>query len=454
MSPSKKLKRSRRKKKKQMTRRSSGSRGTFSKHGDMRFAVSRNGALRVDVPEDHLPEFLNKANKAIKNGRIDEAKALLNEDNIEIVRQMVEKDPSRPGVMYILAMNLVGIGRFDAAEEWYRNILSRKPHWAVYNELANIKEKQGKRAEAMENRIKALQANPNSGVVLNNHAMDMYRIGETQRGIDLMRKALEKLPDYPVIHSNLVFFMHYMPEVDRQLFFDEHKRWARMQAPTTLARTSHDNVPDPDRRLRIGYISPDFCVHSVAFFFEILLDERNRQAVETYGYSNVRFPDEGTERLKPKFDHFRNISGVGDEAVVDMIIKDKIDILVDLAGHTGDNRLPVLAYKPAPIQVTYLGYPDTTGMEQIDYRLADELADPPESQQFYTEELVYLPDGFLCYRPPDYAPPVAPLPTLKNGYITFGSFNNNCKINPFIISLWAEVLRANANSGLENLSPE
>jgi predicted O-linked N-acetylglucosamine transferase (SPINDLY family) len=415
MNTNRNLKRSRRqkkKKKKQMVRHSSSSRGISSADGDMHLTVSKNGAMRVDVPEDHLPEFLNKADKAIKTGQIDEARALLNDDNIEIVRQMVEKDPSRPGVMYILAMNLFGIGQYDASAEWYQKILERKPHWAVYNELANIKEKEGKRAEAMENRIKALEANPDSGVVLNNHAMDMCRIGETQRGIELLRKALEKLPDYPVVHSNLVFFMHYMPHVDRQLLFDEHKRWARMQAPTTLARTSHDNVPDPNRRLRVGYISPDFCIHSVAFFFEILLDEHNRQAVETYGYSNNRIPDEGTKRLESKFDHFRNIYGVSDEAVVDMIIKDKIDILVDLAGHTGDNRLPVLGYKPAPIQVTYLGYPNTTGTEQVDYRLTDELADPPESRQFYTEELVYLPDGFLCYRPPDYAPPVVPLPHL------------------------------------------
>jgi predicted O-linked N-acetylglucosamine transferase (SPINDLY family) len=451
MSPNRKLKRSRRKKekkKKQIMRRSSSSKRTSAENDDVHLTVSKDGILRVNISKDELPEFLNSASKAIEAGRIDEAKALLNDDNIEIVRQMVEKDPSRPGVMYILAMSLVGVGRRDVAGEWYEKILKLKPHWAVYNELANIKEGQGKRTEAMENRIKALQANPNNGVLLNNHAMDMYRSGETQQGIDLLRKALEKLPNNPVIHSNLMFFMHYMSDVGRQSLFEEHKRWARMQAPAALARISHDNVPDPNRRLRIGYISPDFCVHSIMFFFEILLDEHNRQELEIYGYSSVRFPDEATERVKSKSDHFRNIHGVSDRAVVEMIIEDKVDILVDLAGHTGHNRLPVLAYKPAPIQVTYLGYPDTTGMEQVDYRLTDELADPPESKQFYTEELVYLPDGFLCYKPPDYAPPVAPLPALTNGYITFGSFNNNCKINPFVMSLWAEVLKANPNSGL------
>ena len=436
------------KKKKQIMRRSSNSSSNSFKHGDVQFTVMNDGRVRVTTPEGSLPEFLARAREAIQAGRIDEAKALINDDNIKIVQQMVEKDPSRMAAMYILAMTLVGIGRFDAAEEWYEKILKRDSHWAVYNELGNIKEKRGQRAKEMEYRKKALEANPDNGVALNNYGILMVRMSDAQQGIEILRKAVEKAFGNPVVHSNLLFFMHYLPDVDCRLLFDEHKRWARMQAPTTLAGTSHDNVPDPDRRLRIGYISPDFYTHSVAYFFEILLDEQNHQAVETYGYSSTDCPDHITERLKSKLDHFRNIYGVSDENVVDMIKKDKIDILVDLAGHTRNNRLPVLAHKPAPIQVTYLGYPDTTGMEQVDYRFTDELADPPESQQFYTEELVYLPDGFLSYRPPDYAPPVAPLPVLKNGYITFGSFNNNCKINPFIISLWAEILKSNENSRL------
>jgi len=451
MSQNKKLKRSlrqRKKKKKQMMRKSSPFRRTPSENEEVQFTVLKDGRMRVTTSDDNLPEFLIRARQAIQAGQTDEAKKLINDDNIAIVRQMVEKDPSRMAVMYILAMTLVGIGRLDAAEEWYVNILKRKPHWTVYNELANIKETLGRRTEEMEYRKKALEANPDNGVVLNNCGMHMVRMGETQQGIEVLRKAVEKAPGNPIVHSNFLLFLHYLPKSDCQLLFDEHKRWAQIQGPITLAKTSHDNVPDPNRQLRIGYISPDFRNHSVAYFFEILLDEQNHQTVETYGYSNVEQPDEITERLKSKFDHFRNIYGVSDEVVIEIIKKDKIDILVDLAGHTANNRLPVLAYKLAPIQVTYLGYPDTTGMAQVDYRLTDELANPPESQQFYTEKLVYLPDGFLCYKPVDYAPPVAPLPALNNGYITFGSFNNNCKINSFIMSLWSEILKANDGSRL------
>ncbi|MHC4487747.1 MAG: O-linked N-acetylglucosamine transferase family protein [Planctomycetota bacterium] len=451
MSQSRKLKRShnqKKRKKKQMMRKSSGPRRTSCENDEVQFTVLKDGRMRVTTSEENLPEFLIRARQAVQAGRTDEARGLINDDNIEIVRQMMEKNPSQMAVMYILAMTLVAIGRLDKAEEWYMNILRRKPHWAVYNELANIKEKLGRRSEEMEYRRKALEANPDNGVVLNNCGMHMVRMAQAQQGIEILRKAVEKAPGNPVVHSNFLLFMHYLSDTDRQSFLDEHKRWARIQGPTTLARTSYDNVPDPDRQLRIGYISPDFRKHSVAYFFEVLLDEQNRQAVETYGYSNTERPDEVTERLKLKFDHFQNIFGVSDKAVIEMIEKDKVDILVDLAGHTGNNRLPVLAHKPAPIQTSYLGYPDTSGMEQVDYRLTDELADPPDSQQFYTEELVYLPDGFLCYKPPDHAPPVAPLPALMNGYITFGSFNNNCKINPLIMSLWAEVLKLNDGSRL------
>ncbi len=250
------------------------------------------------------------------------------------------------------------------------------------------------------------------------------------------------------IHSSLLINLQYLPKIDHQMLFQEHKRWGRLHATPAKARASHNNAPYPDRRLRIGYISPDFYMHSVSYFIEPVLDAHNRDVVEVYGYGNVEYPDQVTRRLTGKFNRYRNIYGTDDETLVRMIEQDKIDILVELSGHTAGNRLLALASKPAPVQVVYLGYPNTTGMEQIDYRLTDKLADPSGSQQFYTEQLVSLPDGFLCYRPADYAPPVAPLPAVRNSFITFGSFNSNTKINPVVIGLWAEVLKANRGSRL------
>jgi len=175
------------------------------------------------------------------------------------------------------------------------------------------------------------------------------------------------------------------------------------------------------------------------------LDGHDSDAVEVYGYGNVEFEDKVTQRLKEKFDRYRNVRELSDDATAELIRHDAIDTLVDLTGHAADNCLGVLAQRPAPIQVTYLGYPNTTGLEAVDYRLTDALADPPALQRFYTEELVFLPDGFLCYRPPDFAPPISPLPADKKGYVTFGSFNSNCKINPVVARLWADVLSADTN---------
>jgi len=317
----------------------------------------------------------------------------------------------------------------------------------VHNELGYICQRMGHLSEAMEYQKKAVEADPNNAELMANLARMLIGTGKTQDGINLFRKAVETEPANAAMHSNFLFNLHYLPNLDSHMLFAEHERWGRIYAPASLAKVSPNNVPDPDRKLRVGYISPDFCMHSIAYNFEPLLDGHDREVVEVYGYGNVKMPGSVTERLKQKFDHYRNIYGMDDESVVGLIEDDQIDILVDLGGHVSDNRLLVMAYKPAPIQVDYIGI-DTTGMQAIDYRLTDTLADPPGSQKFYTEELVFLPEGFFCYRPHDLAPSEASLPALRKGYVTFGSFNKSCKVNPFVMALWAEVLKANSDSRL------
>jgi len=263
------------------------------------------------------------------------------------------------------------------------------------------------------------------------------------------KKWYEKIqaePNNSQIHSSFLYYLHFLPKLDRQRLFAEHKRWGQIHAPLSLARKSFANSSGTGRKLRIGYISPDFGMHPVSYFFESLLDGHDREIVEVYGYGNVRTPSSVTERLVGKFDFYRNICGLRDEAAVEMIEENGIDILVDLAGHTTGNRLGVLAYKPAPIQVSYLGYLDTTGMEAVDYVLTNTLSNPPQSQQFYTEELFFLPGSIYCYRPAEFTPEVGPLPAEKNGFVTFGFFGNNCKINSFVIGLWSQILKATANS--------
>lgn len=301
-------------------------------------------------------------------------------------------------------------------------------------------------SEAVKSVMKTSNLSPSETFLWEKFGVHLILMGEMEQLADLMPKMLKMHPWNSDVHSHMLYSLLHLPEIDQQIIFDEHKQWAQIHAPANNVKDFHDNDADPDRILRIGYISPNFCMHSVAFFIEPLLNNHNRKNVEVYGYGNVAKPEATTEILKSKFDFYRNIFGLDAQSLINLIREDKIDILVEFAGHTEGNSLIALANKPAPIQVSYLGYPATTGMEQIDYRFTDAIADLPQSQKFYTEELIYLPKGFLCYSPSELAPPPGPLPAETKGYITFGSFNNNSKINPFAIELWSKILKANSNS--------
>jgi predicted O-linked N-acetylglucosamine transferase (SPINDLY family) len=220
-------------------------------------------------------------------------------------------------------------------------------------------------------------------------------------------------------------------------------RWNRQHAdPLRKSIAAHSNNRDPDRRLRIGYVSSDLNRHPVGRFLLPLLEHHDKTQVEVFAYAQVRVPDETTQQLRSFIDVWRNILGLSDAATAELIRQDQIDILVDLAGHTSSNRLLVFAQKPAPVQVSYLGYPASTGLSTIDYRLTDALADPPGmTESRYSECLLRLPHCAWCYQPAASTPPIGDLPAIRNGHITFGSFNNFSKVNEPLLEWWAEILR-------------
>lgn len=415
-----------------------------SRQSRLRSVVFEGGKLHIRDCEGLIPSFLVDASAALCAGQVERARGLLDERAVESVRVMVDGDPSRTDVMFVLAIMLRQTGRMGEAEQWCQRILKHEHNAVVYNELGYICQSTARLSQAVEYHAKAVEMDRDNAELCANLARALVATGQTREGIDLFRKAVEADPTNAALHSNFLFYLHYLPDLDPRMLSDEHKRWGRMHAPARLARVSHTNDPDPDRRLRIGYISPYFCMTSQVYNFEPLLDGHDREAVEVYAYGNVQAPSSVTERLAEKFDHYRSIYSVGDQAVVEMILRDKIDILVELAGHVSDNRLGVLVYKPAPIAVDYLGN-NTSGISAIDYRLTDALVNQEGTEQFYTEELVFL-ESHLGYMPQDSAPPVVSLPALRNGYVTFGSFNNSCKVNLGVIELWTRVLRANGDS--------
>lgn len=408
---------------------------------------TNTGTILSQIPAsvENVPEFLMQAKNAFKAGNTEQTRELLCDENVRQVENMPQS-PSKILAIYMLASQLMKIKEYDKAEKWYKKVLEYGQFSFAYNNLGYICQEKAELIQAVEYGRKALELEPNDPKLLCTFGVELLAIGKVDEAFGMLKKAAVLDPDNLQIATWLLKGMHYKTDVTPQMLFEEHRNWAKRYAPITMAKVDHDNLPDPDRKIRIGYISPNFHKHSVTHFFEPILDAHDHNAFEIYAYSNSDTIDQFTERMIPKFDTFRDVHGIGNTKTAEIIEQDKIDILVDLAGHTKNNCLLTMARKPAPIQVTYLGYPDTTGLEQIDYRITDDLADPPQLHKFYSEKQICLPNGFLCYRPPDFAVPLAPSPHIKNGYITFGSFNINSKISSLLIALWAQILKANENS--------
>ena len=286
---------------------------------------------------------------------------------------------------------------------------------------------------------------PEAHLNLGNLRKDQGRLAEAMA---CFSRAVAARPSYVAAHANLLFTLAYVDDLPQARIFELHREWGRRHA-AGLMTGGHANGRAPGRRLKVGYVSPDFRAHACAFFVEPLLRHHDRTAVEVFAYAEVAQPDAVTNRLRGLTDVWRSTVGLTDEQVAALIRADGIDVLVDLAGHTANGRLLALARKPAPVQVEYLGYPATTGIEAMDWRLTDAVAEPVgQSEAHYTERLYRLPHSLWCYQPFEDMDEVSALPALAQGGVTFGSFNNYAKVGPRVVALWASVLRAVPDSRL------
>ncbi|HVW30121.1 MAG TPA: tetratricopeptide repeat protein [Polyangiaceae bacterium] len=276
-------------------------------------------------------------------------------------------------------------------------------------------------------------------------------LGAVEQAIESYRRSLALEPHQPIAHANLLLTMSYSPEYDTHAIAREARRWASRHAdPLAVERRPHVNIRDPERRLRIGYVSPDFYRHPVSVFMLPLLEHHDRAAVEVYCYSSVQFPDAITDRVERAADVFRNVAGVSDRGVAERVRADCVDILVDLTMHAGNGRLRAFARKPAPLQVCWLAYPGTTGLDAIDYRLTDPYLDPPDVDAgVYAERTLALPDTFWCYAPLEATPDVGMLPARRNGHVTFGCLHSFHKVNGPLLVLWGRLLDLVAESRLQ-----
>ena len=375
------------------------------------------------------------------SGRMPEAAAALG--------QAVAIKPDAPEWLNELGNCLLALRRLDDAAAVLQRATRLKPGLTVaWNNLALVLREQARFSDAEAALRHALQLSPSDAVVHSNLAQCVLPQGRIGEGLSELRAAVDLDPSSAEAQSNLLVAMHYDPTASPQDIFPEHLRWAGRHA-SVKPPDRFANEPDPNRRLRIGYVSHNLHEHSVAYFLEPILANHDPGGFEVACYADVPAPDTGTARLRAIAGVWRSIAGLSPETIAAQIQADQIDILVDLAGHTSGRLLRVFARKPAPIQATYLGYPDTTGMRQMDYRVTDETADPPGlTESLHTEHLLRPARCGWCYRPPDNAPQIAPAPCLAGGFVTFGSFNHLHKLNGKVLETWAEVLLACANSRL------
>jgi len=375
----------------------------------------------------------------------------LSTDGLLCLREAIERAPEKAELHANLGSVYAAGGQVDAAIGSYRRALSlRKDLQDVWLALAALLKATERYDEAEDCCREGLAAAGPSSRLRHALAGVVFEQGRVDEVITELRLSLMLDPNAPAVHSDLLRALNYVDGQQPVDVFQEHRTWGKRHAdPLTRETPSRHNHRAPERRVRVGYVSPYFRKHAVTFFLESVIEHHDRDAFDVLLYADVARPDEYSERLKSYGAHWRSTVGASDEKLAEMVRNDGIDILVDLSGHTPSNRLLAFARRPAPVQVTWNGYPNTTGMDAMDYRITDAYCDPPGStENLHSERLVRLPNIYMSWRPPSDAPEPSPLPALASDRITFGSFNSCFKITPAMIRVWSSVLSAVPDSRL------
>jgi protein O-GlcNAc transferase len=363
--------------------------------------------------------------------------------------QALKADPRLAAAWNGAGVCLRNLGRTDEAEDSFRAALRIDPALAEAQlNLGNFAYLRGEQDAAIGHFRAFLALDPGNLAtqnVLGGLYADQGRFAEARA---CHRVVLDADPGYLQVYSIFLLLLNFDPDVTPAEVLAEHRRWDERCARPLLAQAvACDNDPDPERRLRIGYVSPYFVGQPVAYFVEPLLAAHDRAGFDLFLYSDAANPDEVTARLRAGADAFRETRTLDDSQLCAQVRADRIDILVDLTGHNAHNRLLAFARRPAPLQVTYLG-PNSSGMSAMDYRVTDPMVDPPGAEAQSSERLLRLPGAQWAYRPPAQMPEVRPLPALARGHITFGSFNHAGKLNTPTLDTWAELLARVAGSRL------
>ncbi|HVT90506.1 MAG TPA: tetratricopeptide repeat protein [Tepidisphaeraceae bacterium] len=363
---------------------------------------------------------------------------------VEIYRRSIAVRPGAAHVHANLAVALMDAGQIRAAIDECEIATRLDPKSInAFNTLGNALRGQGLYDRAIAAFERSIALDPASVLPRNNLGNVLRESGRIKQAIETYRDALKIDPRAIRTESNLLATLHFDPTLSQADILSEYSQWnQRHVQPLQGEIQPHSNDRDPNRKLRVGYVSADMRDHPVGHFLLPLLSHHDAERVEVYCYADMaRGADGVTARLRKTAHQWRNIADLPDAQTAKIIRDDGIDVLVDLSGHTAGNRMLVFARKPAPVQVTYLGYPNTTGNEKIDYWLSDGFVDPAsEDDSQFSEFMVRLPRSFACYARPAGTMKIGELPALVNGYITFGSFNNLAKLNAGVIACWSDIL--------------
>ncbi|MGH7179678.1 MAG: tetratricopeptide repeat protein [Tepidisphaeraceae bacterium] len=398
-----------------------------------RLTEARDSIRRaIALSPDLAPLHANLANVLMGLGQTQQA--------IESWETALRLDPHDKSAWFALGRAFQSLNDVSGAQSSYERVLCLDPrNAAALNNLGVLQHTQACYAGAIARFQAVLAVNPRDAGAATNLGTALFDSGCVNEAIQSYRRAIELAPQSTTAASNLLHALHAAPGVTMHDLVDEHRRLAGVFGSASAPAT-HANNRDSERPLRVGYLSADFREHALRFFVEPILGGHDRTRVEVTGYASVARPDAVTAHLQRHCGRWRDVSGMSDDDAAALVREDAIDILVDLGVHSAHNRLPILSRRPAPIQMSYLGYPGTTGLEAVDYRLSDFAIDPADDDPG-VERVLRLPRSYFCYQPPHDAPDIGPSPAEKNRVVTFGAFNRLAKTTTEIIALWCRVLR-------------
>ena len=401
--------------------------------------VSYQRALSIwpDSAEAH-----NSLGTALKErGQLDEA--------VVSYRRAIKIKPQYAEAWINLGTVQQHLGQLAEAVASFRTTVQLKPNFAEgHFNLGNTLKYLGHFNKAAESFRRALEIKPDFAEVYSNLGIVLKDLGEIDGALSSYRRALELKPDFFDAYSNLLFTLSYSSGYTPADCLAEARQYGQTVSAKVTSRFTAWHCDVEPKRLRVGMVSGDLRDHSVGHFLESLLGRIDPAQIELYAYPTHPKEDALTARIKPYFAAWKPLAGLNGPAAAQLIHTDGVHILIDLSGHTAHNRLPVFAWKPAPVQFTWIGFPATTGLAEMDYILGDPVAIPVADEGHFSEQVWRLPESYLCLTPPDVALEVSPLPALASGCVTFASFNNLTKISDATVAVWVKVLQAVPGSRL------